>query len=107
MEAYRGSHRALFTRFSILMFVYMLFLAFELFIGSNNGAVRYWLSLLPLSAIGFGVYADHTRNRWLLLICIVVTVLFTVVGFQQISLSHAEYLRIYGADEEILRGLSP
>ncbi len=105
LQAWKGNHRRLFASFSLLMFVYLLFLIVQLFNGTNAGFVRYWLPLLPLSSIAFGVTASRTKNKWLMLFCvaiIVVTVLFSIVGFQQVLAGHQDYLNTFGADENRL-----
>jgi hypothetical protein len=105
LEAWKGKHRALFSGFSLMMSVYLLFLIVQLFNGTNAGFVRYWLPLLPLASIAFGVTASRTKNKWLMLFCvviIVVTVLFSILGLQQVIAGHQEYLSIFGADENRL-----
>ena len=98
LEAYAGCHRALFTRFSLLMSAYLLFEIPQLYSGAGGGWVRFYLYLLPLASIGFGVFASHTKNRWLVFLCVMITVFFSIVGLQQNIFAHSKYLHTYGAD---------
>ena len=102
LEAYKGSYRALFSRFSVLMSTYLLLLIPQLYIGANTGHVRHWLFLFPLSSIGFAAHASHTKNKWLTLFCVMITILFSIVGLQQNISMHLEYLKTFGADEQNL-----
>jgi hypothetical protein len=48
-QAWKGKSRGLFLQFSLLISVYLPFMALQLYSGVNAGFVRYWLPILPLS----------------------------------------------------------
>jgi succinate dehydrogenase hydrophobic anchor subunit len=67
--------------------------------------VRYWLPILPLSVTAFAVTAGQTKNKWVLFLCVavlVVSVVCSVLGMQQILADHASYVQAFGSDESIL-----
>jgi hypothetical protein len=105
-EFFKGNYRALFMQFSYAIFVYLAFTLFQLWSGVNAGFVRYWLPLLPISAIAFGVTINTLKTRWARIICLIVIFIATVyffIGMQEIVTSHYAYNQTFGSDEIRLR----
>lgn len=105
IQVLKGQNKPLFTHFSLLMLFYLIFLVYQLYQGVNAGFVRYWLPFLPLSAIAFGVTSNRYKSKWLILfyvLVLVVSVVSSVIGMNQILADHASYIETFGSDESRL-----
>lgn len=102
IQVWRGKNKPLFTHFSLLMVLYLVFLVFQLYQGVNAGFVRYWLPFLPLSSIAFGVTASENKSKWFIIFYVIVlasSIAFSVIGINQILSDHSSYIETFGTDE--------
>jgi hypothetical protein len=102
-ELFVNKDRDLFLKICIFTMVYLLFTLYQLWSGVNAGFARYWLPLLPFSAIGFGI-SNNSKKTWhswvACSLLIGLAVACSIFALKQIAYDHQIYIQTFGSIEK-------